>query len=216
MVDAALDRPPAPSVPDSPHAQRVLRRLAERGAALMVAEDMDKAIVVRDGIRTATFERALVEGMALAGWIDLQDTGRLHRYVINRAGRDHLRSLLRSGRARGRVNITETPLQVLARRKDPRMPCGRFLSPEQVALAERFREDFETDPDAPATCAMLDDLGPDLREMLIRVCCDLEGVEQAERAMGLPARSGKIVLRLALIRLQRHHLKAAMATRPAP
>ena len=53
-------------------------------------------------------------------------------------------------------------------------------------------------------------------DIVLRVCCFLEGIEMTERRLGWSARSGKIVLRLALIRLQRHHLKAAMAARPAP
>lgn len=41
--------------------------------------------------------------------------------------------------------------------------------------------------------------------MVLRVCCFLEGLETAERRMGWSARSGKIVLRIALIRLRRHY-----------
>ena len=53
--------------------------------------------------------------------------------------------------------------------------------------------------------AALRDLGPGLGDVALRVCCFLEGVEAAERRMGWAARSGKIVLRIALQRLRRHY-----------
>lgn len=53
--------------------------------------------------------------------------------------------------------------------------------------------------------AALHELGPGLADIALRVCCRLEGVESAEREMGWAARSGKIVLRIALIRLRRHY-----------
>jgi hypothetical protein len=40
---------------------------------------------------------------------------------------------------------------------------------------------------------------------LLRVCCFLEGIESAEKALGWPSRSGKLVLGLALDRLARHY-----------
>jgi len=51
----------------------------------------------------------------------------------------------------------------------------------------------------------LRDLGPGLGDVVLRVCCFLEGIEAAERRMGWAARSGKIVLRIALMRLRRHY-----------
>ncbi len=53
--------------------------------------------------------------------------------------------------------------------------------------------------------AALTDLGPDLGHIALRVCCYLEGVEEADRRMGWAARSGKVVLRIALRRLARHY-----------
>ncbi len=53
--------------------------------------------------------------------------------------------------------------------------------------------------------AALRDLGPGLGDVALRVCCFLEGIEAAERRMGWAARSGKIVLRIALQRLLRHY-----------
>ncbi len=51
----------------------------------------------------------------------------------------------------------------------------------------------------------LAELGPGLGDVALRVCCFLEGLEAAEKRMGWSARSGKIVLRIALQRLKRHY-----------
>jgi hypothetical protein len=56
--------------------------------------------------------------------------------------------------------------------------------------------------------AALRDLGPGLGDMVLRCCCFLEGLEAAEKRMGWSARSGKIVLRIALQRLKRHYDEA--------
>ena len=48
-------------------------------------------------------------------------------------------------------------------------------------------------------------LGPGLGDVAVRCCCFLEGLESAERRMGWSARSGKIVLRIALQRLKAHY-----------
>lgn len=134
-----------------------------------------------------------------------------------------------------RTNIAESPVTLLARRKDR---DGRpFLSPELVAAAERLREDFELAQMGPRVAqnwdhfmtggrrgsfggngpaegpraardrvaAVLRDLGPGLGDVALRCCCYLEGLEAAERRMGWSARSGKIVLRIALQRLRRHY-----------
>ena len=51
----------------------------------------------------------------------------------------------------------------------------------------------------------LAELGPGLSDVVLRCCCYLEGLESAEKKLGWSARSGKIVLRIALIRLKRHY-----------
>ena len=44
-----------------------------------------------------------------------------------------------------------------------------------------------------------------LGDLVLRVCCFLEGLEITERRLGWSARSGKVVLKLALERLARHY-----------
>ena len=51
----------------------------------------------------------------------------------------------------------------------------------------------------------LTDLGPGLGDVALRCCCFLEGMENLEKRMNWSARSGKIVLRIALQRLQVHY-----------
>ncbi|MBU3001359.1 helix-turn-helix domain containing protein [Roseovarius nubinhibens] len=124
---------------------------------------------------------------------------------------------------------SETPLAALSRRRDKE--GGQFLAPELVRVGERLREDFELAqmgaggavPDwgqclesaetGPVGIkgprgrveAALRDLGPGLGDIALRCCCHLEGLESAERRMGWSARSGKIVLRIALQRLKRFY-----------
>lgn len=53
--------------------------------------------------------------------------------------------------------------------------------------------------------AAISALGPGLGDILMRCCCFLEGLEAAEKRMGWSARSGKIVLRIALQQLRAHY-----------
>jgi DNA-binding MarR family transcriptional regulator len=56
--------------------------------------------------------------------------------------------------------------------------------------------------------AALRSLGCGLGEVALRVCCHLEGMEALEKRMDWSARSGKIVLRIALTQLTRHYADA--------
>lgn len=51
----------------------------------------------------------------------------------------------------------------------------------------------------------LGSLGPGLADVAFRTCCFLEGLEACERRMGWAARSGKVVLKIALQRLAEHY-----------
>lgn len=148
--------------------------------------------------------------------------------VIDANGR---RSALPPGtRPRGRsvtVNVAESPLAWLAARG--------LVSPRQSEAGERLRADYEMAAIAPAVTirwearvdgggagsglspaerqvaakrrfdAGVGAVGCGLSDILWRVICAGEGLPAAERALGWPARSGRLVLGLALDRLADHY-----------
>lgn len=59
----------------------------------------------------------------------------------------------------------------------------------------------------------LDAVGPELAPILVAVCCRSRGLEDAERELGWPKRSAKVVLDMALKSLARHY--GLIATAPA-
>lgn len=269
------DTPPDSKTLDL-EAVRILRRLCEKGAVLAVAANMEKAVVVRDGVagsstRTGVVDRTVAEAMALKGWIIAGNQGKITRYQVTAAGRsalaglmaksesaqarkhattgmaeapagfDHAKPALAGGeddgvRKRIRYNAAESPLTALARRRD--RDGEPFLTSDMVNAGEHLREDFELAqmgprmaqdwdrflttsgrenysgghgaPTGPAeartrVAAALQDLGPGLSDVVLRCCCYLEGLETVEKKLGWSARSGKIVLRIALLRLRRHY-----------
>ena len=137
-----------------------------------------------------------------------------------------------SGRKSHRYNLAESPLTLLARKKDK---FGEmYLSAELLEAGERLREDFEQAQLGPRVAQNWDRflttggtawngehsgpsgardrvsgamkaLGPGLADVALRVCCFLEGMEKAEKRLGWSARSGKVVLKIALQRLADHY-----------
>ena len=71
---------------------------------------------------------------------------------------------------------------------------GAGDNPTVIQLAAKRRVD-----------AALDFVGPGLSDVLVRVCCYQEGLEQAEKNLAWPNRSAKLVLRFALERLVAHY-----------
>jgi Domain of unknown function (DUF6456) len=249
-------------------ARRILRRLCEAGAVLVVAPDMEKAVVLKGTLRTGIVDRNVAQAFALKDWIAVHKAGKVTTYEITSAGRAALKRMLNDdqpqakasfaeapsafadqhrdwdtrltndrngGLRRIRYNLSESPLTALSRRRDK--DGEPFLSVQQVAAGERLREDFElaqigprvaqnwdrfltagdsggypTEAGAGGSSSARDrvalalrELGPGLGDMVLRTCCFLEGLEVAEKRMGWSARSGKIVLRIALTRLIRHY-----------
>ena len=62
--------------------------------------------------------------------------------------------------------------------------------------------------------AALAHVGPGLDEILLEVCCLSRGLEAAERRLGWPRRSARLVLRMALSRLAEHYGLTEVPERP--
>jgi hypothetical protein len=133
-----------------------------------------------------------------------------------------------------RVNLGESPLGWLATRKGAdgapflspeEVEAGERLRNdfEAAQMGPRVTQDwrnFLTPSDGPSMSGgpsagpavarermgkALADLGPGLADVALRACCFLEGLEATERSMGWSARSGKVVLKIALQRLALHY-----------
>ncbi|KQM64180.1 hypothetical protein ASE75_09250 [Sphingomonas sp. Leaf17] len=132
-------------------------------------------------------------------------------------------------RTRGRsvtVNVAESPLGWLRARG--------LVTPRQFEAGERLRGDYERACLAPSVTmrwtprvdggdgaggdpttaqiaakrrfdAAMVAVGPGLRDVAWRVVCAGEGMPAAEKAMGWPARAGRLVLTFALDRLADHY-----------
>lgn len=134
-----------------------------------------------------------------------------------------------------RYNASESPLSALSRRKDkdgqpflqpdlvaagerlredfelaqmgPRITQNwdKFLSGSASTNIQSSGDGGGSDKARTRVMTALKDLGPGLGDVVLRCCCFLEGMEAVERRMGWSARSGKIVLRIALNRLKVHY-----------
>jgi Domain of unknown function (DUF6456) len=133
-----------------------------------------------------------------------------------------------------RVCVGETPLMILSRRREKdgelflragHVSAGERLREdyELAQMAEGANYDWEAliagevrtatrkttplsaEAAADRVAAALLALGAGLGDVALRCCCQLEGLESAERGLGWSARSGKIVLRIALQQLSLHY-----------
>lgn len=234
-----------------------ISKTLEQGAVL-------RTVKGKEPTRIAVVDRELAKTLALNDWIKCSKSGAVTIYHVTEAGRAALRRAIMdkdvggltneetpftaqhrqmenrtivqgNTRRKVRVNLRESPLTMLGRKKDS--SGTPFLSRELVQAGERLREDFElsqmgpritqnwdrfltsgggdsgfqsagiggSDAAAQRLSHALSTLGVGLGDIALRCCCYLEGLESAEKRMGWSARSGKIVLRIALQRLRRHY-----------
>lgn len=90
---------------------------------------------------------------------------------------------------------------------------SRFLAPVDCGTGGRKGDGAVAGPSGARerVGAALGALGPGLSDVALRVCCFLEGLEACEKRMGWAARSGKVVLKIALQRLVAHYELARRA-----
>jgi hypothetical protein len=82
----------------------------------------------------------------------------------------------------------------------------RYLkAPHQEAYVGASAEMGGAAPARARVVAALEALGEGLTDVALRCCCQLEGLEAAEKHLGWSARSGKVVLRIALMHLRDHY-----------
>ncbi len=140
-----------------------------------------------------------------------------------------------SGARRLRFNLAESPLLVLGRKRDkdgvayltpdlleagerlredfelagmgPRVAQNwdRFLTAGASRGSAGARESQGSADARTRFAKAMEALGPGLSDIVFRVCCFLEGLEAAEKRLGWSARSGKVVLKIALERLAAHY-----------
>lgn len=90
----------------------------------------------------------------------------------------------------------------------------RFLTAGSARGVAGARGPAEGPADARTRVAKaMEALGPGLSDIVFRICCFLEGLETAEKRLGWSARSGKVVLKIALERLAAHYGIASMEMR---
>jgi hypothetical protein len=88
----------------------------------------------------------------------------------------------------------------------------RFLTAGSARGGGAGRTPGEGQEDARVRVAKaMQALGPGLSDIVFRICCFLEGLETAEKRLGWSARSGKVVLKIALERLAQHYRIAPAA-----
>ena len=237
-----------------PEDARILRLLGTKGAVLVLAENMHKALIVcEEPPQTATpigrVSAEVAQALAMQGLLRCVSSGKLSRFILALSSTSAPGQAKRSKYAAefedkgngadtyesksSSAGATETPLAILARRRDK---SGKaFLFRALISAGQRLREDFEigqlvpcdhgtwdqclltSAPEAALSkdprqreavervAAALRELGPGLGDVALKCCCYLEGLEVTEKTLGWSARSGKIVLRIALQRLKRHY-----------
>ena len=153
-------------VPDQPKPEteesRIVRLLQAKGAVLVLAENMQKAlIVIKEETQPTTpigsVSAEVAQALAMQGVLNCLSKGRLSRFILaskavkvigqkglSEHAAQYSESLNASDADKRKSSYSgpvETPLAVLARRREKSGQA--FLSPVLVAAGQRLREDFE-------------------------------------------------------------------------
>jgi hypothetical protein len=220
----------AMAIPLGAQAQRVVEALAAgrrfrrqaggwAAGSLRATDDLVRALETGDLAHRAGDRLTL--GRSADAWLRRQAGGD-NRLLAERALPQDGEPRPRARPARSvTVNLAESPLGWLKSRglvDDRQYEAGERLRGDWTVAQMAPRVTMRWDAGAPttgerldATMAQiaakrrmddaLDAVGSGLRDVLWRIVCAGEGMETAERALGWPARAGRVVLTLALDRL---------------
>lgn len=236
-----------------------LARLLALGDAICTPAAKPGQVLVDGGIRgVVAIGRKEIDTMASAGLLavegrrlSLSDAGSnwlKRRQAVDDPMREQHGIFCRTtlttadGSSEATVNLAESPLALLARRKT--REGGAFLAEAEWRAGERLRADYTRAHIMPRMGAnwqaavssgrraggvadltdsalaarqrvesAITAVGPELAGVLIDVCCFLKGLEVVERERGWPARSAKVVLKAALGALDRHYAPPARTAR---
>src|SRR5690606_6439368 len=174
---------------DSEHPIRKRREIAMNRNRLLVERPLPRDGATRGerGERRARLSRSVTVNLAESplGWLRA-------RGLVSARQHDAAETL-RADYERAALAPAVTMRWDASPRVRRRGPGGRE-EPTLAQLAARRRFD-----------AAIAAVGPGLADILWRIVCAGEGMREAERALGWPARAGRLVLTLALDRLAQHY-----------
>lgn len=161
-----------------------LSQIARTGAAASSSVYASQHILqdskyIKDGGRIKTYKTNI--GETPLGWL-LKRKDKNGRSMISKeqflAGERLREDFELSGMSQ---NITLNYDAIIRSQSSRHTACGMTVSDHAIAAKKRLNN-------------ALEDVGPDLKDVLFRVCCHLDGLEAAEKNLGWPVRSGKVVL----------------------
>lgn len=179
-----------------------IEALVAEGLAAWSGEGRERRLGLVEGGALTSAEVA-VEGASRRVLLDMRESPLL--WLRRRPGKDGKPQISDAEFAAGERFRADLTLAAMLPRTT--MNWDAFLTPEARGPG---RSDPATGSDATIAARQRvararDRLGPELSGLAIDVCGFLKGLDQVERERGWPARSAKIVLRLALSSLAGHY-----------
>lgn len=152
-----------------------------------------REIVDPDGVRSAA---EINDRESPVQWLARRRDGRGRPYLDAQevAAAERLRRDYEQGRLGATITSSWDAMFTASDRRRLRSAGRDGLAPNERAHAARQR-----------VWKALQAVGPGLDAILLEVCCLQSGLEAAERRLGWPRRSGRLVLQMALDRLARHY-----------
>jgi hypothetical protein len=169
-----------------------LKRLLAAGDDAFAAQHGPREAAVVDVEGEATAVVVNTAESPLATLVRLKDKGG-QPFLSERAflAGERLRADFTRGQLQPRISAN---WEMAVSDKGRRSAGGGIAELTDAALSARRRVD-----------EALDAVGPELSGVLVDVCCFLKGIEQVERERQWPVRSGKLMLKTALLSLARHY-----------